>query len=189
MRFALALCLLAILVAGCSSPSSDSIRTSSDPAAADSPGQPPGNGTVASAAKPYSFEGSLTPGACVPKPEGRCLSIHLGSPKWSDPTEETHVVRAALTLSWTAIAPTTDTLSFSLQRATSCGEDCWKGENVAPPVQGKSPLALDVATPALGEDEALLVVVREVAVTPAPADAWAHPEQPFKVEGTLTIGN
>lgn len=184
MRAVVALCLL-LASSGCLSGAS---QKAGDLASAGVPGgSSPGDPAGAPVDKPYAFQGSLTPAACAPSGPSSCLGIGVAGSKGSNAPEDARVKHAKLTLTWTPAAPTMDTLQFSIVRAISCGQGCWEGKPAAPPVAGKSPLALDVEVPAMGKDEFPLVVVREASSTPDPVAAWAHPEQPFKVDGTLTV--
>lgn len=139
---------------------------------------------------PYATEGQIGAGWCAPAGPNTCLTVgpSVGDDRsWLKLEQDGALVHASLTLTWEASSPTTEQLRFSLLRAKSCGDGCTEGESVGEPAVGSSPLVLDMDVAAPAEGEWLELVVRPARLTPDPVYMQANLDQPFHVEGTLTV--
>lgn len=176
------------------SPTRPASPTATSPAAEetkDTPGEdeaeeePPVTVTVS-----YATEGQVGASWCAPMGPNACMRVgpSLGEDhSWLKMEQAGTLTHATLTLAWEATSPTTEQLRFTLLRAKSCGEGCTEGEAVGDPVVGASPLILDLDVPAPAEGEWFDLTVRPVRMTPDPVYMWANLDQPFQVEGTLTL--
>ncbi len=165
--------------------------TTPQPAAA-SPAQPTAESSAeaepaAPVTVPYQFAGDLGVGFCAPAGLNSCSGITFEGMTF-DPTEIASIVSGSLTVTWEAATPATANLRFSVGAATSCGEGCWQGvDSLYEVIEGPSPLALTLPAATLGEGEILVVAVRFPRLTPEPIYGYAHPDQPFTVEGNFVV--
>ncbi len=162
--------------------------TTSDLApASDQAAQPPDGWTEATT--PIDWDGNLGSWACAPMGPKTCGGTGLGDRDSGHPIEpDGRPQRIELTLSWTALSPLTEELTLSVAPYTSCGEGCYSTSGGYDPVQGGSPLTLELDDIALeGEQLGYMIYVDGATwIHEGPVLTGASHHQPFHVEGTLT---
>jgi hypothetical protein len=165
------------------SPAAQSVHAHDEPAAPDA--APPTLVDV-----PFEHEGTIAAGVCAPAGVNSCMGPNIGlteDSSWGEVKESRRIVRVALTLTWEAAAPTTEELTFTVLLAKSCGDRCTEGKPAIPSVTGTSPLTIAGELPVPAEGGWYEVLTRQTRATPEPIYGYANPDQPFTVEGTLTV--
>lgn len=137
---------------------------------------------------PFTFDGSLGSAICAPAGPNSCVGGPLPTHErnfWKKLEVPGTITEVDVTLTWEAATPTTEQLHFGIGRVRSCGDSCVEGENAIDMVTGPSPLVLQGALAPLQEGEWYEIAAFEAPFTPDPVYMWAHPDQPFRIEGTI----
>lgn len=135
---------------------------------------------------PFSWDGKLALGACVPMAPDTCLSpVSFADDDMKELGAPGNVTEVALTVTWTPTSPLTEQMGAILLYVKTCGEGCWEGRHAGDVVTGPSPLSLGGAMAPAEADETLAVYVYQPRLTPSPVYAYARAEQAFHVEGTI----
>jgi hypothetical protein len=179
--------LLALASAGCAAPAADGAgpvpgATSSAPAGAPPPptGSPGEDGAApATTDTPVRVEGSTAAGACA---AGQCR-YELADTAFGELPRAGVGLRLAGTLTWEAVAPTSETLTVYVPLLVD-GEYQWAPGY--PAATGTSPLVFDLDLSGLNATDLGLIVGNGVAAG-SPLGVFAvQTPQPFSLEATYT---
>ena len=191
--------LCALVLAGCVGTEEPQVLTPSAPAYDSVDEGPSGDGNLTPAAAPpnvtaaprllstpLSWNGSLGTAVCAPSgPDACAMPVDPEDQGRLDLLAPGAPTRLAATMAWTAATPLTRDLVLGVYLLSACEGGCQEATPVGEPVAGPSPLALDVALPALSEGQSFALLVGQPRATPSPVYAMARAEQAFTVEGVV----
>lgn len=197
MRGEACLVFIALLAAGCASPS-EPLQPAATPPGTDAgatvgnataPTGAAGNATNASTPRVTDFvwTGRTPLEACIPTVVNGCTSPASVGAENVYLFEEVPPTAVSLDLTWSPVTPASEQLVFSLRLVSSCGTGATCSQGVAE-ATGPSPLHIEMDGIVVGEEERLGLSVRATGL-PSPLFGYASTPQAFGVIGNLTFAS